>query len=86
MILREYQRVSPALDASMEGSPMLLRDHAGVVHIAGKPGSFGAPFTQCERTDRGGDVRYGNDQLEETDAQEVVTCLSCLAPPDPVLR
>jgi len=86
MILREYQRVSPALDASMEGSPMLLRDYAGVVHIAGKPGSYGALFTRCERTERAGDVRYGTDQLEETDAQETVTCFTCLAPPDPVLR
>ena len=86
MILREYQRVSPALGASMEGSPMKLRDHAGVVHLAGKPGSFGAPFTVCERTDPPGDVRYGSDQLEEIDAQEAVTCFTCLAPPASVLR
>lgn len=62
-------------------NPRKLRDHAGVVHIAGRPGTFGAPFTRCERTDRGGNVRYGNDQLEGENEHAAVTCFFCLAPP-----
>lgn len=56
-----------------------LRDYAGIVHVQGTPGTFGAFFTKCERNERGGDVRYGTDQLEEVDDDAFITCFACLA-------